>query len=362
MAACTACELLPARPEAAWLYLWPAAPHLMEPAFDAARFIGVTAERIDGETVRWTGRRDLIDEALRRLAGGLGQQARSDTRVLIVAEGSEPGLADFRRVTALDGMIAADEAQWLVEMIAEDRLETHFQPIIEVAWPDRIHAYECLLRGRAPDGSIVAPGPMFEASKDAGLLFQLDLAARRKAVQAVARHRLTTRALINFTPTSIYDPATCLRSTVATARELDLDPNQIVFEIIETEHAEERHLKKILDVYRSAGFAIAIDDFGAGYSSMNLLNALRPDYLKLDMQLIRGIDSDPYKAELARGLLETARNLAIKTIAEGIETEAEWRWVAAHGADYAQGYFFARPAATPTVPAFRAASMPAAAP
>jgi EAL domain-containing protein (putative c-di-GMP-specific phosphodiesterase class I) len=203
------------------------------------------------------------------------------------------------------------------------------------------------LRGRGTDGALIPPVELFTAAKQAGLLFQLDLAARRKAVTSIAEHKLSTLALINFTPTSIYDPTTCLRSTVATVSDFGLDPSRIVFEIIETEHADETLLKNILDVYRAAGFQVAIDDFGAGYSSMNLLNALHPDYLKLDMALVRGIDRDPYKAELARGLLDSARKLSIKTIAEGVETQEEWQWVRDNGADLVQGFYFARPGSPP---------------
>jgi EAL domain-containing protein (putative c-di-GMP-specific phosphodiesterase class I) len=68
------------------------------------------------------------------------------------------------------------------------------------------------------------------------------------------------------------------------------------------------------------------------------------------MQLIRGVDQDPYKAEVARMLLTMARNLGVLTVAEGIETEAEWHWFREHGADYVQGYFFARPGSPPPTP------------
>jgi EAL domain-containing protein (putative c-di-GMP-specific phosphodiesterase class I) len=126
-----------------------------------------------------------------------------------------------------------------------------------------------------------------------------------------------------------------------------LDPARIVFEILETEQADEDLLKSILAVYRSAGFQVAIDDFGVGFSSVRLIEALRPDFLKLDMSLIRGIDRDPAKADVASGLLEMAHGLGIRTIIEGIETAGEWAWVRESRADLVQGFFFAAPGNPP---------------
>lgn len=122
----------------------------------------------------------------------------------------------------------------------------------------------------------------------------------------------------------------------------------MVFEIVETERAHDpSHLRHILDYYREAGFRIALDDVGAGYSSLNLIHLLRPDILKLDMELIRDVDRDPYKARIAANLLHVATSLGIDALAEGIETEGELQWVREHGAKYAQGHLIARPAPQP---------------
>jgi EAL domain-containing protein (putative c-di-GMP-specific phosphodiesterase class I) len=269
------------------------------------------------------------------------------TRALLMPAGIEPGFADFPRVAPLDRFIGMQQHRWISDVLAEDRLEVHFQPIIDVQNASQIFAYECLLRGRSTGGDLIAPTELFRAAKQSGLLFQLDLIARRKAVTSIVEHELKVPAMINFTPSSIYDPVTCLRSTVATVRELGLDPRRVIFEIIETETADAVLLKDILNVYRAAGFLVAIDDFGAGYSSMQLLDAVRPDFIKLDMGLIRGINNDPYKAEMVRGFLQFSRNRSIKTITEGIETKAEWEWVRANGADLAQGFYFAGPGSPP---------------
>lgn len=85
----------------------------------------------------------------------------------------------------------------------------------------------------------------------------------------------------------------------------------------------------------------------AGYSSLNLIHLLKPDVLKLDMELVRNVDRDPYKARIAANLLNVATSLGIDALAEGIETEEELAWVREHGATYVQGYLIARPSATP---------------
>ena len=108
-------------------------------------------------------------------------------------------------------------------------------------------------------------------------------------------------------------------------------------------------LRNILDFYRKGGFRVALDDLGSGYGSLDLLDALRPDFAKLDMSLVREVDS--YRAAIASKLLELAKDLGVAVVAEGIETEEQWRWLVARGADFAQGYFFARPAFPPPLPA-----------
>lgn len=101
-------------------------------------------------------------------------------------------------------------------------------------------------------------------------------------------------------------------------------------------------------MYRAAGFKVALDDLGAGFSSLNLLQALRPDFVKLDIALVTGIDRDPFKAVLAGKLIEAARAFDMLVVAEGVETEAEYHWLRDHGAHLWQGFYFARPAAVPT--------------
>jgi EAL domain-containing protein (putative c-di-GMP-specific phosphodiesterase class I) len=239
-------------------------------------------------------------------------------------------------------------------MLREQRLTSVFQPIVRADDPDDVFAHECLLRGVNPDATLMPPGPIYQAARAADLLFPLDRAARLTAIREAAAHGLDqkgTHLFINFNPTSVYDPVFCLRSTTAAIAATELRPEQVVFEVVESDQISDvGHLVRIIDYYRSAGFKVALDDLGSGYGSLNLLVDLKPDFVKLDMRLIRGVDSDPYKAGIVGKLLEMAHHLDVATVAEGIETVGEWEWVRDNGADYVQGYLFARPASPPPRP------------
>lgn len=236
-------------------------------------------------------------------------------------------------------------------MLRERRLTTHFQPIVQSADPRVVLAHECLSRGVHPDGSLIPPMKLYQVATDANLLFVLGRTARLTAIRRAHEERLGSHIFINFTPSSIYDPDYCLRSTVAAVRTAGIAPERVVFEVVESERIHDpKRLVGILNVHRLAGFKVALDDLGAGYSSLNLLGSLRPDSIKPDMEPTRGIADNPFKATIAAKLLEAARALGVETVAEGVETDAEWRWMRDHGADYQQGFLFAPPAASPLPP------------
>ena len=295
---------------------------------------------------------EVSPASLKRLSAllldNLSETEIRDCKALLVEKGAAFGLGMLSRMQDLATLVATVRGEWLLDMMREDRLAVHFQPIVSVSNPGEVFAYECLLRGLEEEGALVSPGPMFEAARGAGLLFNLDRAARVKAIGEASGLGLESNIFINFNPASIYDPAYCLRSTMGAIERSDLSPDRIVFEITESEYVrDDRHLRNILSFCHKSGFKIALDDLGAGYSSLNLLAALRPDFVKLDACLIQDVDHDPYRAAIASKLLELAKDLGVSVIAEGVETEEQWRWLSDNGADLAQGYLFARPAFPP---------------
>lgn len=352
--ACERCQTLPEKLELGGpgrLFLWLPMGHsfgkLVRLLADLGREHQVMAEE-RCVTVRLEGARlgGLVADVL----GALTAEESRATRALFVEGDAEPGLKDFPRVGSLPQLFTMTRSGWLVDMLADKRITSHYQPIVNARDTRQVYAYEALVRGLETDGSLVFPGKMLTLARDADLLYQMDLAARLSAVREAARLNLRVPIFINFTPNAIYDPAYCLRSTVAAINEANLTPDHVVFEIIESDHApNSNHLKNLIAYYRKAGFRVALDDLGAGYSSLNLIHQLRPDIMKLDMDLIRGIHQDPYKASITEKLLELAQKLNILTVAEGIETPEELRWVRQHGVDFVQGYLIAKPASPPVV-------------
>jgi EAL domain-containing protein (putative c-di-GMP-specific phosphodiesterase class I) len=125
---------------------------------------------------------------------------------------------------------------------------------------------------------------------------------------------------------------------------LGLKPRDIVFEVIESEHVSDRfHLRGILTFYRQAGFLVALDDVGAGFSGLTLLSELKPDIIKIDMALVRDIDQDRYKQSIVRHLIGIARETGTTVLAEGIETEAEKAWLIQADVELLQGYLIGKP-------------------
>ncbi len=289
----------------------------------------------------------LSDELSRRLTS----HDLRGVRCCILQHNTLPTLSDLMQTESLEALLDRVQAEWLVEVLRTSRLTTYFQPIVRCECPADIMAYECLLRGKQTDGSIIPPDRLYRAARSSGLLYHLDRVARLTHIKTAANCRLSSDVFINFNPSSVYDPVHCLQSTIQAINETGMSPRRFVFEVVESEEIRDpNRLLKILDYYRDAGLRVALDDLGAGYSSLNLLAKLKPDFIKLDMDLTRNVDGDPYKSQVAGKILEMARELQIATVVEGVETVGEWQWAVEHGADFAQGYLFARPEPWPELP------------
>ncbi|MGB5866623.1 MAG: EAL domain-containing protein [Arcobacteraceae bacterium] len=233
------------------------------------------------------------------------------------------------------------------DIVNNESLTVHFQPIIDMH-TNKIYGYETLARGVNADATLMYPDVLFEKSKRNDYNFRLDRLCRESALKTAATKKVHQKVFINFIPTSIYDPEFCLNSTVKWAKQLEFDPAQIVFEVVETELVKDQgHLKKILEYYRSKGFKIALDDVGEGYSSLNMIIELRPDIIKIDRNIISGIDQNELKQSVYKALFNLAKENDITVLAEGIETAYELEMIKSIGVDLAQGYYFAKPSSEP---------------
>ena len=164
---------------------------------------------------------------------------------------------------------------------------------------------------------------------------------RVKALQVAARLGMLEFLSINFLPNAVYKPDVCIRTTFEAAREYNFPIEKIIFEVTEGERVQDRpHLVTIFQQYRNFDFRTAIDDFGAGYASLNLLSEYQPDILKIDMGLIRNIDTDKARQAIVKGIALIGQELDIQLLAEGIETRAERDFLFSIGIDLMQGYWF----------------------
>lgn len=278
----------------------------------------------------------------------LTNQELKETKVLWMRELKQPKLCDLSRIMSLDRFINFSQSNWLLDLMYQQRITTHFQPIVYTSDTSKIFAHEALLRGIDEQGNLIYPGRIFGQAESAGIIFQLDALARNRAIREAKQHDIKEILFINFSPTAVYDAATCLQMTVRAIDEAGIPHSNIVFEVAESQHPPDiAHLIKILMFYRDAGFLIALDDFGSGASNLNLMHQLRPDFLKLDMGLIRNVNQDSYKALITEKMLELACQLEIKTVAEGVETLEELQWVRQRGATFVQGYLIAKPCSPP---------------
>lgn len=293
-----------------------------------------------------------LGDTLVRLEQALSGSEQSGCRATFVPGDETFSLAHLQDTHLLSTLIARHNARDLAAILANDTLDFHFQPIVHAAEPEEVFAYEALVRARTPAGDVIPPNELFKTARVAELLFHLDRSARINAIRRATERGIGSRLFINFNPTAIYDPAFCLETTVREilSRPNGDGPSGFVFEVIESDYVTDvDHLSRIVDRYRRAGFQVALDDLGAGYASLNMLSQLRPDYVKIDRQLVSGIDRDIYQQKILGKIVELARELEIQTVAEGVVTVEEWRWLRDR-VDYCQGYLFARPAAEPPMP------------
>lgn len=221
-----------------------------------------------------------------------------------------------------------------------------FQPIVDVE-ARQIYAYEALVRGTDGASAASVLSKVNEQNR-----YAFDQRCRVRAVELAAALGMTARLSINFLPNAVYEPSHCLRTTLEAAHRTGFPVDRIIFETTEQERVvDPEYLKRIFATYRSAGFKTAIDDFGAGYSGLNLLADFQPDIIKIDMAIVRNITADRARQTIVGALAAVGNLLGIEVVAEGVERKSEALVLRRLGIRLMQGYLFARPAfeALPTV-------------
>ena len=231
----------------------------------------------------------------------------------------------------------------------EDRqFRVYYQPKYDIQCdPPRLSSAEALIRWKHPELGMISPGefvPLFEGN---GLIGIVDKYVWREAARQVAfwgeKYGVVLPVSVNLSRSDVFDP-TLIDRLEDLMINSGLPSGSIKLEVTESAYTD--NAKQVLDVIRrlrEIGFEIEMDDFGSGYSSLNMLSDMPIDVLKMDMKFIRSIETCETDRRLVELILDIARYLKVKVVAEGVETEGQLEILRKEKCDLVQGYYFSRP-------------------
>lgn len=246
--------------------------------------------------------------------------------------------------------------QQFTELLLNKNIRMVYQPILALD-SGQIIGYEALCRG--PENSFFAsPLNLFGYAEKTNQLYALEKVAREKALAGLAGDLAGYRLFLNISPHVVHDPSFRADEIRAYMDQVGAAPERVVFEITERTSIEDfRTFRQSLEYYRQHGFKVAVDDAGSGYSSLQAIAELQPDYIKIDLSLIRDIDKNPTKRILVETFLTFAEKTGSQIIAEGIENSDEMACLRKIGIPLGQGFFLARPSYPPPAVYMEAARM-----
>ncbi len=246
--------------------------------------------------------------------------------------------------------VEADDV--LQDILAGRKLTALFQPIIQMSSGDII-GYEGLIRGPS-DSPLHAPMNLFKVARACGLTLEVEHLCRQVVLERFAELNLPGKLFLNVSPECLLLRNARHGETLEYIAQIGINPERVIIELTENQPTYDYELmREAVLHYRNMGFQIAIDDLGEGFSSLRLWSELRPEYVKIDMHFIQGINSDPIKLQFVRSIQEIAEKSGTLVIAEGIEAQAELLVLRDLGVAFGQGYHLGRPHAVParTLPA-----------
>ena len=240
-----------------------------------------------------------------------------------------------------------DRAAMLDKILLEETVTTVFEPIVRLA-TNEVIGYEALSRGPAGTG-LETPFALFATAELADREYELDSLCRRRALANARGIDAEQLLFLNILPTCIQDPDFQSARVRETLAALGLGPRNLVLEISERQAISNFPIfREAIDHFSGLGFRIALDDTGAGFSSLEAALELQPDFLKIDMSLVRSIEESPEKQEVLRGLQSLSAKMGSRVIAEGIETAQELAAIVALGIECGQGFYLGRGSAAPS--------------
>ena len=227
-------------------------------------------------------------------------------------------------------------------ILNQGRIQVVYQPVLNFS-TGQVLGWEALSRG--PAGSqFESPISLFDYAEECGALFELEKICRQKALGHSSPLNPGQKLFLNIHPQTMVDPKFTSGETRRHLQKIGLEPDNVVFEITERHSIKDFSLfHKALTHYRSQGFLVAVDDVGTGYSGLWTIAQIQPDFIKIDMSLVQGIDRDPVKRSLMETFVAFADKIGSKIIAEGIETETVFTALLSLGVHFGQGFYFSRP-------------------
>lgn len=233
------------------------------------------------------------------------------------------------------------QQMWLIDAIEESRLSCHFQPVIDRK--GEVYGYESLVRATREDGSTVSGGEIFKASKLLRIEHLIDRHLHELAIKCYHEMGLSGFLFINLVPGFIQRPEFYFGGLGEAARQYAMNPKNIVLDCSNSENPRDiQHLKSITQYCRSQGYLVSLDDIESEHAARRILKEMRPDFIKLDMRLIRRAE-EADAMDTINELVDMTRNSSCTLIAEGVETETIHQLLLETGISLFQGYLFSPP-------------------
>ena len=233
------------------------------------------------------------------------------------------------------------------QALTSDKFVLYAQPIKDLT-NDKIYRYELLLRMKDEEGKVMLPAHFFTVAEDSGLMPEIDRWVVHQAIEILGRQSSMVENKIqlqfNVSTRSLIMPEflSFIKNELSTSH---VDPSSLVLEIIETAIIPNIYqTQKFIKTIRALGCRVALDNFGARFSSFYYLKYLPVDYFKIEGNFIKRLARSSVNQHLLQNIMEMAKTVKKKTFAERVEDETTLRMVRHYGIDYAQGYHIARPA------------------
>ncbi len=232
--------------------------------------------------------------------------------------------------------------------LEEKQFKVFYQPKYNIKGEKpRLSSAEALIRWQHPEFGLVSPGVFIPLFEENGLIQKLDRYVWNEAAAQISRWKrdygLTLPVSVNVSKVDVFDPE-LENKLLSIVRENGISSGELMLEITESAYTQnDSRMIEIIDNLRKDGFKIEMDDFGSGYSSLNMLSAMPIDVLKLDMKFIRTVCEDEKTRKMVELILDIAEYLNVPVVAEGVETEQQCSLLKQLGCDVVQGYLFSKP-------------------